>query len=609
MIGTLANHLWQSTAFALAAALFTGALRNNRAQVRFAMWFCASVKFLIPFSLLMSFGSHFHLGPTAKRTAPTAVTAAIVKISQPFAPLELQPDLPSPPRERDWLPIAILGVWSCGFVLLAAIRLRNWRSIRAALRTSTPLDIPAGVEVRAASGLLEPGAVGWFRPVLLLPAGIENHLTAAQLNAVLAHEQCHICRRDNLTSAIHMLVEAVFWFHPLVWWIGARLVEERERACDEEVLRKTGDPTAYADAILMVCKQYVESPLACMSGVIGSDLKKRIEFIMTNRTVSPLHFATKIAIVAAAVAAVILPFLTGVVGPRSISAQSTQTPRFVTASIRPAANCDGDAPSVSAGAPAGPRYPQRKSKGTPGILHVHCATLGGETGLIRQAYVIFATGHARLPIPSPTLSGGPAWLETERFDIEATADGEPGGEMMRGPMMQALLEDKLSLKIRRETKNAPAYALVATSGTSRLQEFQEGSCTPQDWSRPQSLHPTPGVKYCSFFVGTTPTEGSMPRAEAKGATLSDIAKLLSLALDRPVIDATGVAGRFNFYLEFAPDETTPQLLSLRSRVGTAVNALRPILTAIQEQYGLKLVPSQAPREFLVVEHVEKPSFN
>jgi beta-lactamase regulating signal transducer with metallopeptidase domain len=52
-----------------------------------------------------------------------------------------------------------------------------------------------------------------------------------------------------------MLVEAVFWFHPLVWWIGARLLEERERACDEEVLRKTGDPAAYADAILMVCKQ------------------------------------------------------------------------------------------------------------------------------------------------------------------------------------------------------------------------------------------------------------------------------------------------------------------------------------------------------------------
>jgi len=71
------------------------------------------------------------------------------------------------------------------------------------------------------------------RPILLLPADIAERLTPPQLQAVLAHELCHVRRRDNFTSAIHMIVEAVFWFHPLVWWISARLVEERERACDE----------------------------------------------------------------------------------------------------------------------------------------------------------------------------------------------------------------------------------------------------------------------------------------------------------------------------------------------------------------------------------------
>ena len=59
-----------------------------------------------------------------------------------------------------------------------------------------------------------------------------------------------------------MLVEAMFWFHPLVWWIGARLVEERERACDEEVLSLGSEPRVYAEGILNVCKLYVESPLA-----------------------------------------------------------------------------------------------------------------------------------------------------------------------------------------------------------------------------------------------------------------------------------------------------------------------------------------------------------
>ncbi len=63
-----------------------------------------------------------------------------------------------------------------------------------------------------------------------------------------------------------MFVETVFWFHPLVWWIGKRMVEERERACDEEVLRLGNEPRVYAEGILNVCKLYMESPLACVSG-------------------------------------------------------------------------------------------------------------------------------------------------------------------------------------------------------------------------------------------------------------------------------------------------------------------------------------------------------
>src|ERR1700754_57843 len=95
--------------------------------------------------------------------------------------------------------------------------------------------------------LVEPGVFGVFRSVLVLPAGIEESLTPEQLSAVLAHELCHARRRDNLLGAIHMAVETLFWFHPLVWWIGPRLVEERERACDEQVLLQGNRPEAYAE--------------------------------------------------------------------------------------------------------------------------------------------------------------------------------------------------------------------------------------------------------------------------------------------------------------------------------------------------------------------------
>ena len=78
-------------------------------------------------------------------------------------------------------------------------------------------------------------------------------------------------RRDNLTAALHMAVQAIFWFHPMTWWIGTRLVDERERACDEEVLRSGCQPDVYAGSILAVCRLYLSSPLACVSGVTGSN--------------------------------------------------------------------------------------------------------------------------------------------------------------------------------------------------------------------------------------------------------------------------------------------------------------------------------------------------
>jgi beta-lactamase regulating signal transducer with metallopeptidase domain len=74
-----------------------------------------------------------------------------------------------------------------------------------------------------------------------------------------------------------MLVEALFWFYPLVRWIEARLVEERGRACDEEALRTASDPQAYAEGILEVCKFYVKSLLPCLSCVTGARLKGRVE--------------------------------------------------------------------------------------------------------------------------------------------------------------------------------------------------------------------------------------------------------------------------------------------------------------------------------------------
>lgn len=110
-----------------------------------------------------------------------------------------------------------------------------------------------------------------------------------------------------------MAVEALFWFYPLVWWLGARLMEERERACDEDVLRMGSEPKVYAEGILKICELYLASPLPCVAGVTGANLKKRIEAIMENRTILSLTLAKKAALAVAGMAVLAAPIVIGII--------------------------------------------------------------------------------------------------------------------------------------------------------------------------------------------------------------------------------------------------------------------------------------------------------
>jgi bla regulator protein BlaR1 len=309
MITALENHLWQSTVFCCVVALLMLMLRRNRAAVRHGLWLAASVKFLVPFSLLVSIGSHVEW-----RTPPAMVqpqVSVVEHISQPFAPPAPAPLLVSVPTAPSRLPAVLFGLWLCGFAVQGLAWWRRWQHVRAALRDASPLPLGFPIPAMSTPLRLEPGVFGIFRPVLILPKGIADHLTTAQFESVLAHELCHAQRRDNLAAAVHMLVEALFWFHPLVWWIRVRLVEERERACDEEVLRTAADPKDYAEGIVAVCRHYLKSPLVCFSGVTGSNLKRRVEAIMMNRNTHRLNVGRRLLLVAAGFTAVVVPIAVG----------------------------------------------------------------------------------------------------------------------------------------------------------------------------------------------------------------------------------------------------------------------------------------------------------
>jgi beta-lactamase regulating signal transducer with metallopeptidase domain len=481
-LGTLGGHLWQSTLFAIVAALLTLAFRRQQARVRYWLWLGASIKFLVPFAPIVVLSSQVPWSAAIRSLANHPIVAGIGEplIAVNAGVATLLPALPLPyvrsasaaPNGYHWLGLALLVIWASGFAAIVSMRFRAWRQLRALLAKSTPMNlsgvaIPSHIDVRSAPGLLEPGVIGWQHPVLLMPADIADHLSLPEIEAIVAHELCHVRRRDNLTAAFHMIVEALFWFHPMVWWIGARLVDERERACDEHVLQTVGEPRSYAQGILNVCKRYVVSPLPSMSGVSGSNVKKRIDAILANRVGEAIGPWQKVILGTALAVVLIVPLGAGALYAPRFAGQVQEEMVFVPRS-------GGDA--------------QRASRDAARAGVVLTDALDMPASDVYYALVV-ASRDRRL---GPRLIASP---ETD-CNAEAAAAGRCGLGVVRSGEISA--------------------------------------------------------------VGLTPAE---------------LAGTISSALDRPVVDRTGLTGRYSFELTWT---SKPARLS--------------IFTAVREQLGLTLVP-------------------
>jgi uncharacterized protein (TIGR03435 family) len=236
------------------------------------------------------------------------------------------------------------------------------------------------------------------------------------------------------------------------------------------------------------------------------------------------------------------------------------------------------------GPPPGPTGAGRLSEG--------CKTV---SALIREAYQ--TKGDSSLHIFATTpIEGGPAWTNSDRYSIQARAEGAPSVETMRGRMLQALLEERFQLKIHQETRQASVYALTVAKGGPKLQPTPEGSCVPAATARL-----TPGLQPCGM-----PKPG-VTGDDLIGETMADFCRLLSLpdSSDRPVIDRTGITGMFDLSI---PD---PSELSAMRRVHPEDPIPDPLdkLRTLAQRFGLNLVSTRAPAEFLIIDRVERPSEN
>jgi len=583
---SLANHLWQSTLFAAAVWLVTLLLRSNAASVRHRLWLIASVKFLVPFSLLVGLGARLPL-----RTAPVAslrpVSAVVNAVGTPFPTINRAVGTLQPPeRPSSRVPNALAVLWFCGFVGCIGWWFLGWQQLRRALRRGVPLDLDISIPTISSNEPVEPGVFGVFRPVLLLPEGIAHQLTPDQLRAVVAHEMSHVRRRDNVANAIHMLTEALFWFHPLVWWIEHRLLDEQELACDEEVLRQGGDPQVYAESILRICEFYVTSPLICVPGITGSDLKRRVREIMRAGVKPRLSVTGRLLLYTAALLVLVGPMVVGI----AVRAQTTGTrggQKFEVATIKPDPKC-----SVSPG--AGP---------TPGRIRM-CGPLRVIIqGAYKREYENPFGAEAR---------GGPAWLDSV-YEIVAKAEGTPSNEQMGGPMLRTLLEDRFRLKVHRDQKEVPVYFLTVAKGGPKFQPAKSGSCVTSDPNNPTPLlsPEKPHAHICGTIWGF----------DMYSVTMTFFVGQISHYFDRHLIDKTGLTGVFDIHMDLVPEDAGPSpLASVENRADPmaslrAVNSWQQqryggvIIPALQNQLGLKVESGKGPGDTLVIDHIERPSPN
>jgi len=198
-------------------------------------------------------------------------------------------------------------------------------------------------------------------------------------------------------------------------------------------------------------------------------------------------------------------------------------------------------------------------------------------------------------MPTTPVEGDPPWVRSGRYSINAKADGRQTGAMMRGPMMQELLEERFRLRTHREIREVPVYVMTVAKGGPKLQPAKPGSCQPFDASGDLTVH-FDGIPCAEARVSR---KGPITVIDFRGVSLDTFAKDLH-PYGSPVIDRTGLVGAFDIHLEVeadAPDSSAPD------------SEAASFIVAMREQLGLRLDSAKGPREFLVIDHIEKPSEN
>jgi bla regulator protein blaR1 len=573
------NSLWQA---AIVAALVWLVLKFARrrnlamnAATRYVVWWAAlGVVLVLP-------AAPGALALWRTRAAHTPSSTAAPKAVQPVLPAA-NFDAPAlitlrEQRSTRW-PFWVLAIWSVVFLYRLVEIVRSYFYLRGVKRRAAVSLQPLPEKKRSAHLLLSgevasPMAVGFLRPAVILPETLPAEITGEELHHVLLHEYAHLARRDDWSNLIAHLLGAALALHPAAWWILRQIAREREMACDDWVVARTGSARPYAASLarlseLRWSRRQQAQGEALASGMFGggSRLGERIELLLKSGAGNPARSRLSGGLLAAALVAFAIAVSPA---PRWIAfAQRAPGPGFEVASIKPG---DPDTQQFS-------------------ILMAPGGRLSAKNASLRMLI-----GWA-YDIRDYQISGGPGWVGANKYNVEAKP--ETGVSIPPGPngaarvrlMTQSLLAGRFKLNVHRETRQGPVYELVVGKGGPKLKEAAKAG-----------LFTSQGLQ-----LGRGQVTG-------RAARVSQLANRLSQEVGRPVFDRTGLAATYDFSLKWTPDPVV-QLGIVQLGKGPDPATLPDtdgpsIFTALQEQLGLKLQPAKGPVEILIIDHAEKPDAN
>jgi uncharacterized protein (TIGR03435 family) len=572
VLTAVVNSLWQALAVAILVWLALRFLPKINAATRYAIWWAAlGVGLVLPVAPRLI---------QAMRPLPRTIAATAVKTPQVVAqPVNAEPVIvPVAPGRTAMWPIAVFAVWSAILLWRLGQLGRSYLYLRGIKRRAvvSPMPLPAiprHADLLISQDVFSPMAVGFLRPAVVLPESLLAELTEPEREHVLLHEAAHLARNDDWANLAMRIVGGALALHPVAIWILRQIEHEREMACDDWVVARTGSARPYAASLAHLFElRRARRGEILASGIFGrnSRIGDRIEVLLRRgRTFSPRASVSGVIVSAIALSALLLA---GSLTPRWIAfAQEQAGPAFEIASVKP--NTSGKAPTYYR-------------------FFGETVTLKNQTlkNILVNAWQVRAF----------QVLGGPGWINSDRYDVEAKAPGNPAVGQKR-LMLQTLLADRFQLALHRETRELPIYRLtVAKSGL----KLQPPNCIAGDPVNPTPAQGKTRMDYCGY--GGFAARGEF---EASDESMADLAVSLSYLLGRTVVDETRIKGTFRVRLTFAPDDAAIRLPELPGDPAPAADAGPSVFAAVQEQLGLKLESGKGPVEVLVIDHVEKPDAN